>query len=222
VTPTCELDHILIGCASLEEATRWFEASTGVALQPGGSHPGRGTRNALLPLSGETYLELLAPDPLQAASSVGRAESENLDAPAFCWWALRTRNLPAIKDVLTASGVSCSEPLTGSRETADGESLQWSMLMTGDEALGCQLPFFIDWGDKPQHPGMQPPVGEIAALEFHGPGARRLGEILGHVGLQSDLVHCEDGPAWDQRLDLVIAGQRHSIAGPGKRLPAMS
>lgn len=221
MTPTCELDHILIGCPSLEEASRWFEASAGVAPQPGGSHPGRGTRNALLPLTGETYLELLAPDPLQASSSTGRVQSERLNAPAFCWWALRTRNLSEIKDVLTASGVSCSELLTGSRETADGETLQWGMLMTSDEDLGCQLPFFIDWGEKPQHPGMLPPAGEVAALTFRGPGARRLAELLERIGLRSDRVRCEVDPAWDQCLDLVIDGRRHRIAGPGERLPSM-
>jgi hypothetical protein len=222
VTLACEFDHVLIGCPSLEEATAWFEATTGNAPQPGGSHPRRGTRNALLPLTGETYLELLAPDPLQSLSSTGRVACEALNAPAFCWWALRARDLPAIRDALASSGVDCSGLLTGSRETSSGETLHWSMLMTRDEDLGCQLPFFIDWGEKPQHPGMQPPAGEIAAMVFCGPGASRLAGLLESIGLQDDRVHCEDGPAWDQRLDLVIAGQRHSIAGPGKRLPPMS
>jgi hypothetical protein len=222
VTPTCELDHILIGCPSLEEASRWFTATTGSATQPGGSHPGRGTRNALLPLAGETYLELLAPDPLQASSSTGRAESETLNAPAFCWWALRTRDLREIKKALESSGVACSELLTGHRETDTGKTLQWSMLMTSDKELQCQLPFFIDWGENPQHPGVQPPAGEIASLTFRGPEAKRLAGLLEHIGLQSDRVRCEVDQAWDQCLDLVIAGQCLSIAGPGKRLPPMS
>ncbi|MEQ9270129.1 MAG: VOC family protein [Haliea sp.] len=221
MTLTCELDHILIGCPSLDDAVHGFEATTGTAPQLGGSHPGYGTRNALLPLAGETYLELLAPDPHQASNSPGRAECEKLHEPAFCWWALRSRDLPAIRDALTSCGVICSDLFTGSRETPEGVTLHWSLLMTRDEDLGCQLPFFIDWGAQPQHPGIQPPVGKVAALDFCGPGVRRLAGLLESIGLQDDRVHYKPGPVWDQTIDIVFNGQRHCINGPRKRLPPL-
>ncbi|MEQ8801250.1 MAG: VOC family protein [Haliea sp.] len=220
--PSCEIDHVLIGCPSLADAIRWFETTTCASPRHGGSHPRRGTRNALLPLSGEAYLELLAPDSAQAARSVGRDESEKLTAPAFCWWALRSSDLPTIQDTLATCGVACSEILAGIRQTSDGKTLEWSMLMTLDDELGSQLPFFLDWGDETLHPGKRDPAGEIASLTFSGPAASRLAEILSRVGLRDTVVHCETRASWQQHLELVLAGHRHTIAGPGYRMPSLS
>ncbi|MCA3302339.1 MAG: VOC family protein, partial [Roseomonas sp.] len=61
-----EIDHLVIGAATLEAGAAYLERHLGTRPVPGGPHPGAGTHNMLLGLGPDQYIEIIAPDPNQA------------------------------------------------------------------------------------------------------------------------------------------------------------
>ena len=151
------LDHILIGSPDLDKGIAFIEQRTGVRAAFGGVHPGAGTRNALLSLGKNRYLEIIAPDPKQPATEDKR-NLRSLDEPVIVGWAQHPGDIEAFAKRLKSEGVETIGPAPGSRKRPDGRVLNWKTLALKDDANGL-FPFFIEWGDGSIHPSVDAPQG---------------------------------------------------------------
>jgi hypothetical protein len=185
------LDHLLLGAPDLEAAIEWFQKTTGVRPAIGGSHPGMGTRNALVSLGGRQYLEIIAPDPTQASFNF-QLDIRTLPGPRLVTWAASTQALDAVVSTAGAAGLKVFGPADGSRVRPDGATLRWrsaGALAEFRTATVDPVPFFIQWAADSSHPSADSPPGcRLTAFEVRHPDPERLGRLLGTLGIETTVT----------------------------------
>ncbi len=142
------VDHAIIGVADLAAAARDYEALLGVAVSPGGTHPGVGTHNRLVVLD-PAYIELIArlpaADPDAALISPVAPMLARLPGPIG--FALASDDLAADVAETQARGVAVAGPYAGRLEGPDGSARGWQVAWVEDDPrLGTEawrLPFLI-------------------------------------------------------------------------------
>lgn len=161
------LDHIILGCKDLDVGIEFMQEKSGYRAAFGGSHPGRGTRNALLSLGNGRYLEILAPDPEQPTLT-WHSEILDLNEPLLVGWAIRQKNIESRVAYFRSSGIECIGPVAGSRARPDGEILRWKTVTRVDDNHGL-LPFYIEWDEHSPHPSSDAP-GACLLIDFQANG----------------------------------------------------
>jgi hypothetical protein len=205
-------DHIILGCKNLDDGIAYLEKLSGYRAAMGGSHPGRGTRNALLKLGFKSYLEILAPDPAQP-ELVWHKELTTLDAPLLVGWATAINNIEQYATYLRERGTACLGPTPGSRTKPNGETLRWKTLGLEDDKAGI-LPFYIEWAQGSPHPSDE------------APGAC----VLSRMSLTGQVIEaCAPGPQYhralmpevpEAQLHMVIHGRLGEFALQGRAVPS--
>ena len=179
------LDHLIVGVADLEAGIGWFEQRTGVKAVIGGSHPGRGTRNALMSLGRRQYLELLSLDPAQDANL--RPALRALKEPRVIGWAAATTNIADVVSRVKAAGLTGIGPRPGSRKRPDGTEIKWTTLAVQHQLArdpDDPIPFFIEWDGASRHPSEESPAGcALATFTFEHPDDNALREMLRRIGI---------------------------------------
>lgn len=200
-TALAAVDHLLLGVSDLDAGIAWVEKLTGVKAVPGGSHPGVGTRNALVSLGGTRYLEIIAPDPAQAAFNY-RVDLRTFKEPRLIGWAAMATDVAAVAAGARAAGQEVFGPRDGSRARPDGRMLQWKIVAVPSD-LGAHpldpVPFFIQWAPDSVHPSADSPKGcELQSFDIQHPRASEVTTILERVGIQAQVR------AGDARLTAVL------------------
>ena len=188
------LDHLLLGAPDLDSAIFWFEKAAGVRPAIGGSHPGMGTRNALVSLGGRQYLEIIAPDPAQSAFNF-QIDVRSLPGPRLVTWAASTPALDEVVSTARSASLTVFGPRDGSRVRPDGTTLRWrSAGALADFRMGTvdPVPFFIEWAAGSPHPATDSPGGcRLTAFEVRHPDPERLQRLLATLGIDAAVSRAE-------------------------------
>ena len=202
VPAAAAVDHLLLGAADLDAAIAWFEAKSGVRAVPGGSHPGVGTRNALVSLGGRRYLEIIAPDPAQTAFN-SRFDVRSLATPRVITWAATAKNVDDLLARARAAGLMAMGPSPGTRARPDGRVLKWRTAAVQSQlSIGVfdPVPFFIEWDRASVHPSTDSPRGcELQSVEVKHPQAEAVAATLQRLGID---LPSTPGAAFELRVVL--------------------
>jgi hypothetical protein len=182
VAVSARFDHLVVGIRSLAEGVGQFKRLIGLEAAGGGTHPGRGTENALVSLGSAEYLEIIAPR-AEARLSDADAKLRELDRLTIVTWAVAVDNADDAREILKAEGFATTVPQQGSRVTPSGERLDWEVFRLTDAKIGG-APFFIEWSDLASHPSSTAPSGCVRE-RFHiqTPASDRLSAMLNALGL---------------------------------------
>jgi Glyoxalase-like domain len=148
-----KIDHVILAINDLDKGVAQFKSMTGIEPVYGGVHPNSFTHNALVSLSGNIYLEIIAP---RADAQNVPEEFKKYDSLTPWGWAINTKNIEVTKEKMKAYGFVSSENQPGSRSKPDGTLLSWTTFVLDDQK---DFPFFIEWGKDVVHPSATSPKG---------------------------------------------------------------
>lgn len=178
------VDHLVYATPELQVGIDQIERVLGVRATPGGQHPGRGTRNALLSLGPGTYLEIIGPDPEQPDPAQPRPFGiDDLNEPRLVTWAAKGTNLERRASDAERGGVKLGEVISGSRRRADGVVLSWRYTDPRTVVAGGMVPFLIDWGRTPHPASTAAPGASLIGLRAEYPEPEPLRKVLRNLGL---------------------------------------
>jgi len=178
------VDHLVYATPDLAAGVGRLEKLLGIRGSPGGQHPGRGTRNALIALGPASYIEIIGPDPEQPKPEGARPFGiDDLSGPKLAAWAVKGHGLDEIVANARRQGVMLGEVTTGSRRRPDGLLLTWRYTNPQAVVADRLVPFFIDWGTTP-HPATAAAAGaSLVGLRAEHPDAARVQAMLDQIGI---------------------------------------
>ncbi|MBK6888264.1 MAG: VOC family protein [Tetrasphaera sp.] len=145
------VDHVSYAAEAdgLQATAKRLGADIGVDPVEGGIHPRFGTRNMILPLAHERYVEVVevldhpAADKAPFGQAV-RARSEM--GGGWIGWVVRVEDLRDLEGRLGRHAVD------GNRRMPDGREFKWRQLGVRGLQSDPQLPFFVEWDPCSPHP----------------------------------------------------------------------
>ncbi|WP_299054392.1 VOC family protein [uncultured Nocardioides sp.] len=175
------LDHLSFaaGPDGLAATAQRIGGLLGTDFVDGGVHPRFGTRNMILPMSDDTYLEIVEvlDHPASDKAPFGQAvRARSALGGGWLGWVV------AVDDISVVERRLGRESVKGNRHRPDRTELLWRQIGVHGLISDPQLPFFVQW-ESPAD--LHPSAGaderwSLACLEIAG-DPRRVSEWLGET-----------------------------------------
>ncbi len=186
-----QLDHIVVGAATVAEGVAYIEAELGVTLPAGGEHPRMGTHNHLMQLSDSTFLEIIAINPGAAAPSRPRwfglddpfVQAQLHQQPRLLTWVVNTSDLAAVHAQSVVPLGEITPQVRG--------SLEWLITIPTDGHLpGAGLiPTAIQWQVEGHPARNMAKLGcTLTILRLYHPYPDWLRQALSAIGVASQVT----------------------------------
>jgi hypothetical protein len=189
------LDHLsyAAGPEGLGACAQRIGAALGAGFRDGGLHPRFGTRNFVLPLAGDVYLEVVAAldHPAADKAPFGQAVKSRSEAGGgWLAWVVAVDDIAPVESRLGRTSV------VGHRRRPDGVELTWRQIGVLDLLDDPALPFFVQWeGDARLHPSVDGAAARIEQVEICGDRDKVLewvGEPLEGIDFRVDWVDADE------------------------------
>lgn len=193
------IDHVSYAASpeGLQATAQELGDRLGITPRDGGVHPRFGTRNIILPLAGDRYLEVVevldhpASDKAPFGQAV-RARSEL--GGGWMAWVIAVDDLGDVESRLGRRAVE------GQRHTPEGVELHWRQIGIRGLIADPQLPFFVQWSTMDHHPSrLDESAVKLTGLHISGEPAR----IRNWLGI------AERGD-WEREVDFTF--EQHEVA----------
>src|ERR1700754_395583 len=138
------LDHLSFaaGPDGLASTAKRLGGLLGTDFADGGVHPRFGTRNMILPLADNTYLEIVEvlDHPASDKAPFGQAvRARSALGGGWLGWVVAVDDIAGLEERLGR------EAAPGNRHRPDGTNLEWKQIGINGLIADPQLPFFIEW-----------------------------------------------------------------------------
>lgn len=158
----------------------------GVKPVDGGIHPRFGTRNVILPLAHERYVEVVEclDHPASDKAPFGQAvKARSESGGGWLGWVIRVEDIQPFEERLGRNAVD------GNRHRPDGTELRWRQIGVKGLQSDPQLPYFVEWETLDVHPsnGAQACGVTIETLQIAG-DPDRVREWLGLPATKTSTV----------------------------------
>lgn len=146
------IDHVsyAAGPDGLQATAQALAEKLGVGLHDGGVHPRFGTRNVVLPLAEDRYVEVVEvlDHPASDKAPFGQAvRARSQRGGGWMAWVVAVQDLTVVEERLGRPSVE------GHRHTPEGVQLQWRQIGVKNVIDHGNLPFFLRWESAPEdHP----------------------------------------------------------------------
>jgi len=176
------VDHVSYAAESdgLRATAQRLAEQLGVTPVDGGIHPRFGTRNIILPLAHERYVEVVEvlDHPASDKAPFGQAVRARSEAGGgWLGWVV------SVDDLTEAEQRLGRESAVGSRRRPDGVELKWRQLGVKGLIADPQLPYYVMWDDQALHPSVGATTDvTISGLQIAGDRER----VCEWLGLPAD------------------------------------